>query len=301
MKILIAGGEGQVGREFPGCAAMPNSKFEIICAGRQQLDVSSRQSVISIIENVRPSVIVNAAAYTAVDRAEEEQQMAFSVNRDGAEILATACAQHEIPLIHISTDYVFDGKKSGDYVESDNVNPQSVYGRSKQEGEQKIQKILEQHIILRTSWVFGPFGKNFVYTMVGLAKQRKELRVVNDQFGCPTDASGIAIAILLICNKIIAGEKIDWGIYHYSGSPKTSWYEFSKKIIECVKVYTQLTVENISPIATSDYPTAAVRPQNSTLNCDKIRRQFSVSQRPWLEGLTEMMSHPHFQKYLHDL
>jgi len=298
VKILIAGGDGQVGSEFAGCAKSLDEKIEVYNLGRQQLDVTQIASIRNVIKSLNPSVVVNAAAYTAVDRAEEESDLAFAINRDGAGNLAEICAQNDIPLIQISTDYVFDGKKTDAYVETDNVNPLSVYGESKLEGEQRVQEKIEKHIILRTSWVFGPFGKNFVYTMIRLAGQKKELRVVNDQFGCPTSAFSIANAILKICESISSSKKFDWGIYHFCGSPETNWFEFSKSIIENSRQGRDYLVEQIVPVSTAEYPTAAVRPQNSVLNCDKIHRQFAINQQPWIDGLRGMIKHPQFKEPL---
>ena len=201
-----------------------------------------------------------------------------------------------IPLIQISTDYVFDGKKSGAYLETDDVNPMSVYGKSKLEGEQRVRHVLEKHIILRTSWVFGVYARNFVYTIVRLAKQKQELRVVNDQYGCPTSAVSIANAILRICEKVSSGEKIDWGVYHFCGTPETNWFEFSKSIIDNTRRSQNYVLDNILPVPTSEYPTAAVRPQNSVLNCDKIYRHFGIEQQPWIEGLRQMIEHPRFSE-----
>jgi len=294
VKILLTGGGGQVGREFPVCDDNVRGKFEILSLSRQQLDITQKDRIISAIDSLDPTVVVNAAAYTAVDKAEEESEQAFAINRDGAGNLAEVCARKNIPLVHISTDYVFDGKKEGEYIETDDVNPLSVYGKSKLEGEQYVRRFTEKHIIFRTSWVFGPFGRNFVYTIIRLATQKKELRIVDDQFGCPTSASSIANAILSICEKITSGKEVNWGTYHFCGSPKTTWCAFSKAIIENTRTEKNYVVEKIVPIATSEYPTAAVRPQNSVLNCDKIRRQFEIDQQPWLAGLQEMVKHPHF-------
>ena len=262
MKILVAGADGQIGREFPDCAKAIDKSFEIVSLGRQQLDITKKGNVQQAIESIMPTVVINAAAYTAVDKAEEDAEVAYAVNRDGPGNLAEVCATKNIPLIQISTDYVFDGSKSGAYQETDPVNPMSVYGKSKLEGEQCVQRALDKHIILRTSWVFGVHGKNFVYTIVKLAKERQELRVVNDQLGCPTSAASIAAAIITICKSISGNKDIDWGIYHYCGLPETNWFEFCNAIIENTQQSQHYAVKTIQPVATSEYPTAAVRPQN---------------------------------------
>ncbi|WP_455376242.1 dTDP-4-dehydrorhamnose reductase [Kaarinaea lacus] len=296
MKILITGADGQVGREFPDCAKAIGDSVEILNLGRQQLDITQKGNVEQAIESIMPTVVVNAAAYTAVDKAEEQVEIAYAVNRDGPGNLAEVCATKNIPLIQISTDYVFDGGKSGPYLETDLVNPMSVYGKSKLEGEQRVQRALDKHIILRTSWVFGAHGKNFVYTIVRLAKEKQELRVVNDQLGCPTSAASIAAAIISICKSISSNREIDWGVYHYCGLPETNWFEFCKAIIENTKQSQSYAVKNIQPVATSEYPTAAVRPQNSVLCCDKIYQQFGIKQQRWIDGLQDMIKHPRFSQ-----
>ena len=294
MKILLTGADGQVGREFPDLVNSIDDAIELASAGRNKLDITQKDKILEVVDSIKPDIIVNAAAYTAVDRAEEEFEKAFAVNRDAAENLAVICEKKHIPLIHISTDYVFDGEKPGEYVETDQVNPKSVYGQSKLEGEQRIQDILDRHIILRTSWVFGPYGKNFVYTMIRLAKQKKELSVVNDQTGCPTSANSIAGAILTMSSAISNGDDANWGIYHYCGTPATNWFEFCRAIIENSKQNSPYSLETIKPISTSEYPTAATRPKNSVLNCDKIRDQYGIHQQPWVNGLNEMFNHPQF-------
>lgn len=294
MRILVTGADGQVGREFPESARNIDSEISVVGAGRSQLDITNKSQIENIFKEMQPSIIVNAAAYTAVDKAEEEIDVAFAVNRDGSENLAEVCAANDVPLIQISTDYVFDGNKQGEYLETDAVNPMSVYGKSKLEGEQRIQAIWEKHIILRTSWVFGPYGNNFVYTIVRLAKQKPELKVVNDQFGCPTSAFSIASAILRICSMIEKDGSINWGVYHYCGSPSTNWFEFSKAIIENSQSAQDYCLKCINPVPTSEYPTAAVRPKNSVMNCSKIHEVFGVSQQSWLDGLRDMLKHPEF-------
>ena len=296
MKILLLGANGQVGREIPEVAKRHYGDFEIVALDRGQLDITNDYDVIESINHVQPSLVINAAAYTAVDKAEQEPEIAFSINRDGPDYIAGVCAKDNIPLIHISTDYVFNGEKKGAYLETDTVDPINVYGKSKLEGELRIQEALEKHIILRTSWVFGVYGNNFVYSMINLAKQRQELRIVGDQTGCPTSAFSISNAILKICESISNGDKISWGIYNYCGSPSTNWCDFSKAIIEATKNDQEYCLNNIACISTAEYPTAAVRPQNSVLDCDKIRQQFGVEQQPWIEGLQQMTEHRHFSE-----
>lgn len=294
MKVLLTGAEGQVGREFPDVIKSLNDNIELIGVGRNELDITNKKGIQAAVEEFEPDIIVNAAAYTAVDKAEQETGVAFAVNRDGAANLAAVCVSADIPLIQISTDYVFDGNKEGEYLETDAVSPMSVYGESKLEGEQRIQEVLIKHIILRTSWVFGPYGKNFVYTIIRLAKQKSELTIVDDQTGCPTSAQSIARAIVRICEKISKGDKIDWGVYHFCGSPATNWYEFSKEIVKNTKQAQLYKLQNIRPISTRQFPTPAVRPQNSVMNCNKISIEFGIEQEPWIVGLRNMIDHPKF-------
>jgi dTDP-4-dehydrorhamnose reductase len=198
-------------------------------------------------------------------------------------------------LLHISTDYVFDGEKTGAYKEEDPVNPQSVYGQSKREGEEAVRQNLDQHIILRTSWVFGVFGKNFVYTMIRLARQKEELRIVNDQYGCPTAANAIARALVEISQRVTREGFDNWGTYHYCGQPETTWFHFAKTVIDATEDQFDYQVKHIHPIATSEYPTPAKRPKNSVLNCDKMRRIFGIEQANWQDDLKVMIQHQHFK------
>ena len=297
MKILVLGANGQVGRAIVELA-QPQSDVEVIGLVSSQLDITREKQVSSTIAELQPSIVINAAAYTAVDKAEQEVERAFAVNRDGAGYVARCCARHDIPMLHISTDYVFDGRKNGSYRESDTTNPINVYGASKLEGEQAVQQSLEKHIILRTSWVFGVYGKNFVYSMIKLAQQREELRIVNDQHGCPTSATAIAQTLLKLSEIINdAGKKnssIKWGVYHFAGTPPTTWFDFSNEIIGATKQYFNYNVKNILPIPTSEFPTPATRPQNSVLDCGKIQAQFAVSPQPWRAGLQQMVEHDAF-------
>ena len=297
MKILLFGANGQVGRELSEVVEqLKNEHIEVIALDRNQLDITQEASVKQQISAIQPSVVINAAAYTAVDQAEKEPEVAFAVNRDAPAYIAKACSNNNIPLIHISTDYVFNGDKEEAYQEEDTVNPQSVYGKSKWEGEEAVRKNLAQHIILRTSWVFGVYGKNFVYTMIRLARQNEELRIVNDQYGCPTSAASIASALVAISMQIDNGENIDWGTYHYCGKPETTWFQFAKAIIDCSKHKLDYKVKNVVPIRTYEFPTPAQRPQNSTLSCDKIRTAFHVEQADWKQDLQAMLSHEQFMR-----
>lgn len=302
IKILLLGANGQVGRAISELAQQDQSRFEVVGMDSRQLDITREKSVHDTIGETKPAIVINAAAYTAVDQAEQEPQKAYAVNRDGAGYVAGACAHYDIPLLHISTDYVFDGKKPTPYLETDPANPINVYGASKWHGEQAIRQAVDKHIILRTSWVFGVYGKNFVYSIIKLAKQREELRIVNDQHGCPTSAAAIAATLLTLSEAIrhCAQENgaISWGTYHYSGTPPTTWFEFSNEIVNMTRQRFDYKVKNILPIPTSEFPTPAVRPQNSVLNCNKIQAEFDISQEPWQRGLAQMLAHGAFGSHV---
>ncbi|MBT4524396.1 MAG: dTDP-4-dehydrorhamnose reductase, partial [Phycisphaerae bacterium] len=228
MKILVTGANGQVGSEL---IRRGNTRgFQMLASDVSDLDISNQDAVNRYIENCKPDILINAAAYTAVDKAESEEELAYAINRDGAAYLAQACSKLDIPLFHISTDYVFDGTKDGAYVETDTPNPQSVYGKSKLEGDLVIESTIENHIILRVSWVFGACGNNFVKTMIRLGSKKEELKIVADQQGGPTWAGAIASTLLDIAKRYDEGNLIQWGTYHYSSQPTTTWLEFADTI-----------------------------------------------------------------------
>ena len=232
----------------------------------------------------RPDVVVNAAAYTAVDKAESEPAAAHAINALGAERLAKACAANSIPIIHISTDYVFDGMKDGPYREDDPTSPINVYGHSKLEGEQRVAKACERHLILRTAWVHSPWGGNFVKTMLRLATTRPNIGVIDDQKGSPTYAPHLADVVLAAAARIAndpAGMR--WGIYHAVGGGETTWFGFAREVFRRAAEQ-GLPAAEVAPIATSAYPTPARRPANSRLNCDKLRLLFGLELPDWQAG-----------------
>ncbi len=204
----------------------------MMATGRAELNITQQEAVNSFVQTQKPDIVINAAAYTAVDQAESEPELAYAINHDGAANLAQACADNNIPLMHLSTDYVFDGEKVGAYTETDTPNPQGIYGKSKLEGDRAVESILEQYIILRTSWVFGAKGNNFVKTMLRLGKERDILKVVADQHGGPTWAGDIAITLLQLVKRWDDGDTNPWGTYHYSGQPVTTWQGFAEAIFE---------------------------------------------------------------------
>lgn len=287
MKILLTGANGQVGWEIARRA--PILGHELIATDRSSLDISDAGSVARVLEASSADLLINAAAYTAVDRAEQEPSLAYAVNRDGPAYLAAACARLGIPLLHLSTDYVFDGTKSGAYREDDPVAPLGVYGHSKWQGEEAVRQTLPAHFILRVSWVFGQHGNNFVKTMLRLARERDALRVVADQQGCPTWAGDIANTLLLLAGRIAERRQMPWGTYHYCGTPPTTWHGFAQSIVALASAHEPLRVREVVAITTEDYPTPARRPANSVLDCAGFLWQFDLSPRPWREGLETML------------
>jgi dTDP-4-dehydrorhamnose reductase len=233
---------------------------------------------------------MNAAAYTAVDRAEQEPQRAYLVNRDGPKHLAATCSRCGIPLLHISTDYVFNGRQQEAYREDAAVAPLGIYGDSKWQGEQAVRELLEQHFILRVSWVFSRHGNNFVKTMLRMARQQERLTVVADQLGCPTYAGDIADTLLQLARKTPFSQISDWGTYHYAGLPAVSWHTFATSIIDLARTYEPLAVKEVVPISTADYPVLAERPVNSILDCRLLQDKFGITPRFWRDGLDQTVS-----------
>ena len=287
MRVLLTGANGQVGWELAKLAAKKG--FGILALDRAALDLTDSSSINREVSGSGASVVVNAAAYTAVDQAESEPELAFAVNRDGPAYLASACAETAIPLIHISTDFVFDGQKQDPYLETDQTSPLNVYGKSKAAGEVEVRERLQEHIILRTSWVYGAQGQNFVNTMLRLGQEKEMVRVVNDQHGCPTHAADIAETILTIADQIVKGREINWGIYHYCGKGVTTWHGFAEAIFALAGQYTSLKVKRIEPISTAEYPTPAKRPANSVLDCSLLEKEFGIHSQLWSESLARMI------------
>jgi dTDP-4-dehydrorhamnose reductase len=290
MKILIAGKNGQVG----SCLVDQLSTMSdviLLALDRDKLDITDATQVNKVVAEFNPNIIINAAAYTAVDKAEQESELAYTINRDGPHNLAVAANEINATIIHISTDYVFAGDSLESYVESDQTDPQGEYGRSKLAGEQAVERACSRHIILRTAWVFGEHGNNFVKTMLRLGKTRDTLGVVADQFGGPTYAGDIAKTIVAIAQQIIDGNQA-YGIYHYSGFPHVSWHTFAEKIFDIALEQGVLKQSiQVNPIMTQDYPTPAKRPANSRLNCHKIDSAFGIHQSDWQAALTRIQEY----------
>jgi dTDP-4-dehydrorhamnose reductase len=277
--MVLFGGTGQVGRALAEAAG----QIELIAPARAQADLSRPESLAPVLA-ARPDIVVNAAAYTAVDRAEDEPAAAFAANRDGPAALARLCAAAGIPLIHLSTDYVFDGTKAGAYVESDAPRPLNVYGQSKLEGEVAVRTLSERHIILRCSWIFGGHGTNFVRAILARAVRGEGLRVVDDQRGCPTPASAIAGAIVHLAEQMAGGRDLAWGTYHFAGRDPVTWFEFAGAIVKCASPWLA-TVPSLTPIPSSAYPVRARRPANSVLDCALIAKRLGIVTQPWEEAL----------------
>ncbi len=284
MKALITGCHGQVGTELMGLAK--SYGVEAIGTNHDTLDITEQVAVQSYIANQKPDVVINAAAYTAVDKAEDDKDAAFAVNATAVSYLAQACEQAGIPLLHISTDYVFDGSKQGAYTEDNAVSPLGVYGKSKLEGEVFAQKYCSQLYIFRTSWVFSAHGNNFVKTMLRLAAERENLGVVIDQLGKPTSAREIARIIY----GVVTSKKQAWGTYHLAQPDVVSWHGFAQSVFDEAKHQgISLKIQNLNAIASKDYPTLTRRPANSALNCEKLERTFDVTLKSWRESLSEVI------------
>jgi dTDP-4-dehydrorhamnose reductase len=281
MKILVFGAGGQVGREV--CRAAWSARHAVLPFDRRAADITRGAVVGEILRRQHPDLVINLAAYTAVDRAESEPEAAWAVNCAGAANLAAACEEIAAPLVQLSTDYVFDGRKPGPYLEGDAVEPLGVYGRSKEAGERAVRAALAHHLILRTAWVFGASGTNFVKTMLRLAGERPVLRVVADQRGCPTAAADIATALTAIAGHVERGEA-RWGTYHFAGDAPVSWHGFAKAIFD-LAAPRLAQLPKVEPISTDQYPTPAQRPMNSVLDCRRIKEAFGISPSPWRSTL----------------
>jgi dTDP-4-dehydrorhamnose reductase len=279
VKILVVGREGQLARSLLEAAVAAGIQVQSI--GRPEIDLTHEKSVSAQLARVHPDLVINAAAYTAVDKAESEPALAHAVNALGAEYVAKACASHSIPIIHISTDYVFDGNKDGPYLEGDPTGPINVYGLTKLDGEQRVARACARHLILRTAWVYSPWGTNFVKTMLRLARTRRSIGVVEDQLGSPTYAPDLARAILSLATLVLREPDAKrWGIYHAVGGGDTSWFGFAREVFRRADE-NGLPVAEVAGIAASAYPTAARRPANSRLNCDKLRLSFGLELPEW--------------------
>lgn len=291
MKILVTGANGQVGYCLQ--QQLREQGWDFVALTRTELDISDSVAVNSAVAQYQPDIIINAAAYTAVDKAEQEQALAYTINRDGPANLARAAKDNGAAIFHISTDYVFAGDATGTYSENDSTAPQGVYGHSKLEGEQAVSAANHKHIILRTAWVFGEHGNNFVKTMIRLGSTRDTLGIVADQEGGPTYAGDIASALLSIAKHYATGNTTPWGTYHYAGLPHISWFGFAQQIfaqVEQAALYNK-AIPQLNAITTADYPTPAKRPANSKLDCSKLENAFGIAPSDWQSALKNISAY----------
>ena len=286
VKILVFGAQGQLARSL--FAVEERADVALVCAHRPETDLMKPASLGAAIARHSPDYVINAAAYTQVDRAESEQDMAYAVNGAAVECMAGECAARDIPLIHISTDYVYDGSKDAPYSEDDATGPAGIYGLSKLAGEEALRASGCRHVILRTAWVFSPYGQNFVKTMLRLAETRDQLDVVCDQSGCPTYAPHLAAGIFRIIDKLSDSRPSQglWGTYCMAGGGETNWSGFAEEIFAC-SARLGGPVARVNPIPASAYPTPARRPANSRMNCGRLDAAFGIRLPHWREGTAQ--------------
>jgi len=276
-RVLVTGARGMLGTDL--CALLADSGWEVVVADIAEFDITDRAQSLQFITHHSPGVLINCAAYTAVDQAETERDLAFRVNRDGAENLAIAAAQTGAFFVHLSTDYVFDGTKPGPYLEDDPPNPVSVYGASKLAAEEAVRSGLAEHCIVRTAWLYGIHGKSFPRTILAIAQQGKPLRVVNDQRGCPTYTVHLARALAAIA------EQPRYGTYHAVNSGTCTWYDLARAALQEAGISIEIT-----PCATSEFPRPAPRPANSVLDTSKLSTTFRIQLPPWQQGVAEFVA-----------
>jgi dTDP-4-dehydrorhamnose reductase len=292
MKILLAGKNGQVGFELQRALAPLG---EVVALDREACDLADVEALRDLVRRIAPDVIVNPAAYTAVDKAESDRDTAFAINARAPGVLGEAAARLGALVVHFSTDYVFDGSKEGAYTEADTPAPQSVYGQSKYEGEKALAEANAHHLILRTSWVVGAHGGNFAKTMLRLAAEREQLGVVADQFGAPTPAALLAdlAAHLVRQYRRDGAESFPYGTYHVTASGATNWCDYARFVIAEAHASgksLKVTPEQVKPLTTAQYPTPAKRPMNSRLDTSRFRETFGLRLPPWEEGLRQVLA-----------
>jgi len=290
MKILVTGKNGQVGFELMRSLAPLGT---VVGIDIDECDLQDILAVERLLDKVQPELIVNPAAYTAVDKAESEPALAHSINAKAPEVMAQYAGRHNIPIIHYSTDYVFDGLKEGEYLETDEVNPQSVYGKTKALGEAAVRNNAPKHIILRTSWVFGSHGGNFLKTILKLAQERDKLSIVSDQVGSPTSAALLADVTAEIVKQLFEpGAVQKYGTYHLVSEGETSWHGYAQMVVaiaNALEVKTKISSDAIQPIKTADYPLPAPRPANSRLDTTKIKNVFMLTLPSWQDGVEKVV------------
>lgn len=287
LRTIVIGSLGMLARDL--CSVLSARNHAVMGLDLPELDISDRDQVIRSLSRLAPDVVINCAAYTNVDQAESHADLAYAVNRDGALHVAKGCDGIRVPLIHLSTDYVFDGSLGRPYREDDEARPIGVYGQSKLQGENAVRAAAERHYIMRTAWLYGVHGRNFVKTILSHGREKTELRVVADQYGCPTWTMDLAEAICALVERMALGDPAPWGTYHYCGGGITTWHGFAERIIQEGRAREALKVTRVTAITTADYPTAARRPPMSALDCQKIERVLNIRPAPWEDSLKGMM------------
>ncbi len=288
MKILVVGRSGMLASEL--ARRFHGSEDDVVTMGRPILDIRDPYRIRKALDDTVPALVINAStcggAQHSLEKVEQDTGLAFAINRDGVKSLAEACQTRQVPLIHVSTDYVFDGHSTQPIAEESPVGPLNVYGQSKWEGEEAIRAVCERHLIIRTAWLYGREGGNFLLTMLRLGKDQREIHVVHDQYGCPTWTRDLAHAIFVLCNAVKREKaSIPWGTFHCCGAGHTTWYEFARAIFLNVAGLETLKVKTVTPVPTTAYPSRVIRPRYSVLCCEKIRSTFGVSPPWWQDSL----------------
>lgn len=285
--VLVFGSQGQVAQALVKLA--DNFPLQVTAAGRAVCDIASQKAVDSIVDKVKPQAIINAAAYTAVDQAEDDAESAQKLNATAVMYIAQACSRHAIPLLHISTDYVFNGQSQQPYREEDKTSALGVYGATKLEGEKLAKQYCDKTIILRTSWVFSATGHNFVKTMLRLFKEKDSLNVVDDQVGGPTAADAIAVTLLQMTQQVLNEPTFsNYGVYHYCGNPEVTWCGFANAILACADQQSR-RVGTIKPVTSAEFPSKVTRPKYSLLDCSKLKKVFGIAPCDWQNALTQVV------------
>lgn len=284
--FVVTGSSGQLGFELIR-ALSPLGR--VVAPPRTEFDLGHPERLLAWLDRVRPDVIVNAAAYTAVDQAEKERELAFRINAEAPEVMARWAGEHGAIMVQYSTDYVYDGKKAGRYHEDDATAPLNVYGQSKLAGEQAVRRLAPHSLVLRVSWLFSPFGNNFLHTILRLALERPQLKIVNDQVGAPTSTALVADVTAQILEQCLSGRvEQPWGVYHLAASGEASWYDFARRIVRELSlsgVQLACAESDITPISSGEWPTPAQRPANSRLDCSRLTQTFGLNLGRWDEGM----------------
>lgn len=288
-KILVTGATGQVGSAVV-LAAQSDPFFDVVGLGPKQLDITSGEAVRHQLDEHMPDYVVNCAGFNGVDAAQSEHERCYAVNTRGVEVLGSACGELAIPVLHISSDFVFDGHYDSGYRESDDVSPVGVYGDSKWQGEEALRRVQPHHLILRVSWIFSDQGTNFVTRTLERAMTQLEIRAVNDRVGCPTSAADVARVVLAMLKQVHNGAD-GWGTYHYCGAEVTNRYSFCKEIITQAMAHEELVMEKLTAVSARQCVTEVQRPSSSVLECRKLLNTFGIRQRPWRTDLGDVVRH----------